>query len=199
MYLKIQQKLRCLGCISNETTHSAVKKTRLDFLKDDFLKESFHCSTKRKLSNLLKFLFPCFSFNGVFLTLNCRTLGLKPPHGDHAAAMISFTKVSKYGKSEYSRALNATYTFQRLMSFWLSPMGGFQVTEQMFSAKQNINIKEVLTGEKYRQPDFGNVVAELLRAIELTTETVNLLRESPLQFYLLLCVRKGISCSLKRG
>ena len=73
------------------------------------------------------------------------------------------------------------------------------MTEQMFFAKQNKNIKEVLTGEKYRQPDFGNVVAELLRAIELTTETVNLLRKSPLQFYLLLCVRKGISCSLKRG
>ena len=177
-----------------------MKKTRLDSSKDDFLKESLiHCSTKRKLSNLLKFLFPCFSFNGVFLTLNCRTLGLKPPRGDRAATMISFTKVSKYGKSEYSRALNATYTFQPLMSFWLSPMGGFQVTEQMFFAKQNKNIKEVLTGEKYRQPDFGNVVAELLRAIELTTETVNLLRKSPLQFYLLLCVRKGISCSLKRG
>ena len=31
---------------------------------------------------------------------------------------ISVTKVSKYGKSEYSRALNASYTFQPLMSFW---------------------------------------------------------------------------------
>ena len=33
---------------------------------------------------------------------------------------ISVTKVSKYGKSEYLRALNASYTFQPLMSFWYS-------------------------------------------------------------------------------
>ena len=31
---------------------------------------------------------------------------------------ISVTKVSKYGQNEYSRALNASYTFQPLMSFW---------------------------------------------------------------------------------
>ena len=31
-------------------------------------------------------------------------------------ARISVTKVSKYGKSEYLRALNASYTFQPLMS-----------------------------------------------------------------------------------
>ena len=30
---------------------------------------------------------------------------------------ISVTKLSKYGKIEYSRALNASYTFQSLMSF----------------------------------------------------------------------------------
>ena len=30
---------------------------------------------------------------------------------------LSVTKVSKYGKSEYSRALNESYTFQPLMSF----------------------------------------------------------------------------------
>ena len=29
-------------------------------------------------------------------------------------------KVSKYGKSEYPQALNASYTFQPLMSFWLN-------------------------------------------------------------------------------
>ena len=33
---------------------------------------------------------------------------------------ISVTKVSKYGKSEYSPALNASYTFQPLMGFWTS-------------------------------------------------------------------------------
>ena len=56
MYLKIQQKLRCLGCISKQTMCSAVKKTRLNSSKDDFLRESFPFSTKRKLSSLLNFL-----------------------------------------------------------------------------------------------------------------------------------------------
>ena len=35
---------------------------------------------------------------------------------------LSVTKVSKYGKSEYSRALNASYMFQPLMSFWFYPI-----------------------------------------------------------------------------
>ena len=69
------------------------------------------------------FSFHFLSFNGVFLNLKCRTLVLKHLHGDRAAAIcrkwISVTKVSKYGKCEYSRALNASYTFQPLMSFWL--------------------------------------------------------------------------------
>ena len=59
MYLKIQQKLRWLGCISKQTMGSAVKKTRLNSSKDDFLMKSFPFSTKRKLSILLNFLFRC--------------------------------------------------------------------------------------------------------------------------------------------
>ena len=62
MYLKIQQKLRCLGCISKQTMRSALKKTRLNSSKDDFLMKSFPFSTKRKPSNLLNFLFPFFVF-----------------------------------------------------------------------------------------------------------------------------------------
>ena len=46
---------------------------------------------------------------------------LKHLHGDRAAAillkMVSVTKISKYGQTEYSRALNASYTFQPLMGF----------------------------------------------------------------------------------
>ena len=57
MYLKIQQKLRCLGCISKQTMGSAVKKTRLNSSKDDFLMKSFPSSTKRKLSILSTFSF----------------------------------------------------------------------------------------------------------------------------------------------
>ena len=60
MYLKIQQKPRCLGCISKQTMRSAVKKTRLNSSKDYFLMKSFPSSTKRKLSILLNFLFPFF-------------------------------------------------------------------------------------------------------------------------------------------
>ena len=62
MYLKIQQKLHCLGCISKQTMRSVVKKTRLNSSKDDFLMKSFPSSTKRKLSILLNFLFPFFVF-----------------------------------------------------------------------------------------------------------------------------------------
>ena len=48
MYLKIQQNLRCLGCISKQTMGSAVKKTRLNSSKDDLLMKSFPFSTKKK-------------------------------------------------------------------------------------------------------------------------------------------------------
>ena len=56
MYLKIQQKPRCLGCISKQTMRSIMKKTRLNSSKDDFLMKSFPSSTKRKLSIFLDFL-----------------------------------------------------------------------------------------------------------------------------------------------
>ena len=102
---------------------SVMKKTRLNSWEDDFLMKSFPSSTKRKLSIFFQLSLSIFlSFNGVVLSLKCRTLVLKHLHGDRAAAIcwkwISVTKVSKYGKSEYSRALNASYTFQPLMSFW---------------------------------------------------------------------------------
>ena len=77
---------------------------------------------KESWASFWTFSFHFLSFNGVFSTLKCRTLVLKHLHGDNAAAIclkwISVTKVSKYGKIEYSRALNASYTFQPLMSFW---------------------------------------------------------------------------------
>ena len=51
---------------------------------------------------------------------------------------ISLTEVSKYGKSEYSRALNACYTFQPLMSFWCySPnlhYNGMEISSQVASS-----------------------------------------------------------------
>ena len=108
MYLKIQQKLRCLGCISNQTMCSPLKKTRLNSFKDDFLMKSFPSSTERKLSIFWNFSFYFLSFNGIFLTLKCRTLALKPPHGDRAAAILlkmDITKVYKYDKSSSDNRL----------------------------------------------------------------------------------------------
>ena len=60
MYLKIQQKLHYLGCISKQTMRSVEKKTRLNSSKNDFLIKSFPSSTKRKQSILLNLLFPFF-------------------------------------------------------------------------------------------------------------------------------------------
>ena len=89
MYLKIQQKLRWLGCISKQTMGSAVKKTRLNSPKDDFLMKSFPFSTKKESwAFFWTFSFHFLSFNGVFLTLKCRTLVLKHLHGDRAAAIL---------------------------------------------------------------------------------------------------------------
>ena len=62
MYLKIQQKLHCLSCISKQTMRSVEKKTNLNSAKDDFLMKSIPSSTKRKLNILLNFFFPFFVF-----------------------------------------------------------------------------------------------------------------------------------------
>ena len=46
MYLKIQQKLHCLACISKQTMRSVEKKTRLNSSNDDFLMKNFPSSKK---------------------------------------------------------------------------------------------------------------------------------------------------------
>ena len=48
MYLKIQQKLHCLGCISKQTMRSVVKKTRLNSSKDDILDKKLPFLHKKK-------------------------------------------------------------------------------------------------------------------------------------------------------
>ena len=128
MYLKIQQKLRWLGCISKQTMGSAVKKTRLNSSKDDFLMKSFPFSTKKKLSILLNFLFPFFVFYRCIFNLEMQNSCLKTSawwsRSSHFVENgYPSLKISKYGQNEYSRALNASYTFQPLMSFW------YQVTK----------------------------------------------------------------------
>ena len=118
----VPEKLHCLGCISKQTMRSVVKKTRLNSLKNDFLMKASLPPKEESWAFYGSFSFHFLSFNGVFLTLKCRTLVLKHLHGNQVAAIclkwISATKVSKYGKSEYSRALNASYTFKPLMIFW---------------------------------------------------------------------------------
>ena len=63
MYLKFLQKLWCLGSLGpKQAKCSAVKKTRWNSSKDNFLTKSFRLSTKTKLSTLLNFPFPFVSF-----------------------------------------------------------------------------------------------------------------------------------------
>ena len=98
MHLKIQQKLRCLSCISKQTMRSAIKKTRLNSSMDDFLMKSFPSSTKKKnWAFFWTFSFYFLSLNGVFLTLKCRTLGLTPPHGDCVAAILLKMEIFHWG------------------------------------------------------------------------------------------------------
>ena len=99
MYLKIQQKLHFLGCISKQTMRSVVKKTRLNSSKDDFLMKSFPFFTKKSWAFFWTLSFHFLSFKGIFLTLKCRTFVSKHLHGDRVAAIcwkwISVTEVSK--------------------------------------------------------------------------------------------------------
>ena len=62
---------------TSQALRSAVKKTRLNSSKQNFIAKSFRLPTKRKLSVLLNFLFPFVSFIGVFPILKCKTLVLK--------------------------------------------------------------------------------------------------------------------------
>ena len=86
MYLKIQQKLHCLGCISKQTRDPSWRKQgwiprrRISWWKASLLPQ------KESWAFFLTFSFHFLSFNGVFLSLKCRTLVLKHLHGDRSAA-----------------------------------------------------------------------------------------------------------------
>ena len=77
MYLKIQQKLHYLGCISKQTMRSVEKKTSLNSSNDNFSMKSFPSSTKRKLSILLNFFFPVFVFQRCIFKLEMQNSCLK--------------------------------------------------------------------------------------------------------------------------
>ena len=65
------------------------------------------------------FSFHFLSFNGVFLTLKCRTLVLKHLHGALWSRGSHFVENGCWSlRFPSSRALNVSYMFQPLMSFW---------------------------------------------------------------------------------
>ena len=68
MYLKILQKLRCLGCIiSKQANRSAVtEENRVEFL-GQFRNEKLSFVDKKETEHSLKFPFPC-----VFSTVKCK-------------------------------------------------------------------------------------------------------------------------------
>ena len=113
MYLKIQQKLHCLGCISKQTRDPSWRKQGWIPRRTISWWKASLPPQKESWAFFWTFSFHFLSFNGVFLALKCRTLVLKHLHGDRAPAIcwkwISVTKVSKYGESKYTRALNASY------------------------------------------------------------------------------------------
>ena len=108
----VPEKLQCLGCISKQTMHSVVKKTRLNSLKDDFFLSFLHKKKAEYSLDLSLFIFCLLTvyfkpWIAELLSQNiCMMIAQKP----FCWKWISVTKVSKYGTSEYSRALNASYT-----------------------------------------------------------------------------------------
>ena len=80
---KIQHKIHL-----KSTMRSAVKKTRLNSSKDDFLMKSFPSPQKESRAFFWTFSFHFLSFNSVFLTLKCRTLVLKHLHGDGGSHFV---------------------------------------------------------------------------------------------------------------
>ena len=77
---------------------------------------------------------------------------------------ISVTKVSKYGKSENSRALNASCTFQPLMSFWYKLFEKLVLNIKTFYCNLQVVVAHVATIvgrflSKLRLPSFCLVIS----------------------------------------
>ena len=80
MYLKIQQKLQCLGWEIRR------EENKVEFLEGGFLDAKLPFFHKKKAEHSFQLsLSILLSFNGVFLSLKCRTLVFKHLHGDRAA------------------------------------------------------------------------------------------------------------------
>ena len=78
------------------------EENKVEFCEGRFLDNKLSFLHRKKTEQSFEISLSIFCFNGVFLTLKCRTLALIPPHGDGAAAILlkmDITKVYKYGKS----------------------------------------------------------------------------------------------------
>ena len=73
-----------------KTDHGLCREeNKVEFLQGRFLDEKLPFLHKKKAEHSFELsLFIFLSFNGVFLTLKCRTLVLKHLHGDRAAAIV---------------------------------------------------------------------------------------------------------------
>ena len=111
------------------------------------------------------FSFHFLSFNGAFLNLKRRTLVLKSLKTKASTILLKMDflhKVSKYGKSEYSRALNASYTFQPLMSFcfdliWLISITECSIRYVRFKGLEFLDITDKQIWKKVRQTRNKNI------------------------------------------
>ena len=93
MHLKFLQKPQCLIVCSKQAKLSAVKKTRLNSSKDNFITKGFRLSTKGKLDILLNFLFPFCVFLRRVFNLEMQNFGLENHHMMNERQPISLMNV----------------------------------------------------------------------------------------------------------
>ena len=93
IYLKIQQKLHCLGCVSKQTRDPSWRKQGWIPRRTISWWKASLPPQKESWAFFGSFSFHFLSFNGVFLTLKCRTFVLKHLHGDRAATICILLKM----------------------------------------------------------------------------------------------------------
>ena len=119
---KSVQNLHCLGCISHTKQTrdpSWRKQSWIPWRTIAWWKASLP-PQKESWAFFWTFSFHFLSFNGVFLSLKCRTLVLKLLHGDRAAAIVLkidiFYRVSKYAKSGQNCSDDSAEVTERVTS-----------------------------------------------------------------------------------
>ena len=81
---------------------------------------------------------------------------------------ISVTKISKYGQNEYSRALNASYTFQPLMGFWYYTVVGREIEDNALNAWEMCKLFPREHNPWNGWKDHGNTLISLFSFFSLT-------------------------------